>query len=224
MQANEEEAFTEKLKDLKAETCVLSDEKSILIQDIEEYKDLIAQKEEESQRLTDIIRAKNEAIIRERQLQEEEDKYFIPCSAEDKDDITYLEGIKPRLHNPRILSMLIWQTFYQKKLTSLCNNLLGTKTVCGIYKITDKIDSRCYVGQARDVSTRWKEHVKCGCGIDTPANHKLYEAMQKDGIWNFSFELLEECPKEQLNAREKDYIEIYDSYNYGFNQNRGISK
>jgi hypothetical protein len=61
-------------------------------------------------------------------------------------------------------------------------------------------------------------------GIDAPAGNKLYDAMQKDGVWNFSFELLEECPRASLNEKEKEYIEIYDSYNLGYNSNRGIGK
>jgi len=61
-------------------------------------------------------------------------------------------------------------------------------------------------------------------GIDTPASNKLYKAMIEDGLWNFSFEILEECPTAQLNEKEKYYIQLYKSYDYGFNNNRGISK
>jgi len=61
-------------------------------------------------------------------------------------------------------------------------------------------------------------------GIDTPASNKLYKAMIEDGLRNFSFEILEECPTAQLNEKEKYYIQLYKSYDYGFNNNRGISK
>ena len=71
---------------------------------------------------------------------------------------------------------------------------------------------------------RWNEHAKCGLGIDTPAGNKLYKAMQEYGLWNFSWEVLEECPKEKLNEREKYFIDLYDSYNYGYNSNKGVSK
>jgi len=36
-----------------------------------------------------------------------------------------------------------------------------------------------------------KQHCKCGLGIDASATNKLYNTMQKDGVWNFTFELLE---------------------------------
>ena len=74
------------------------------------------------------------------------------------------------------------------------------------------------------MADRWKQHAKCGLGIDTPASNKLYKAMQEDGINNFSWELIEKCPREQLNEKEKYYIELYDAYNFGYNSNVGIKK
>jgi hypothetical protein len=64
--------------------------------------------------------------------------------------------------------------------------------------------------------------MKCGLGIDTPASNKLYQAMKKDGIENFTFELLEECELKNLNEKEAFYIKLYDSYNFGYNSNTGI--
>jgi group I intron endonuclease len=106
-------------------------------------------------------------------------------------------------------------------MTTLCNNILGTKVVCGIYKITNLNTNLCYIGQAVDMATRWKTHCKCGLGIDTPQANKLYKAMQEDGVWNFSWELLEECPQSQLNEKEAEYIEIYQSKDYGYNTQAG---
>ena len=54
-----------------------------------------------------------------------------------------------------------------------------------------------------------------GLGAETPGRNKLYPAMAADGVENFTFEILEECPANQLNEREKFYIEFYDSNNYG---------
>ena len=82
----------------------------------------------------------------------------------------------------------------------------------------------CYIGQAADIAKRWKDHAKCGLGIDTPANNKLYKAMQEDGLWNFSWELLETCSRDLLNEKEAFYIDLYDSCSYGYNSNSGIKK
>lgn len=172
---------------------------------------------------------KTKAAIMEAQRKELEIKqklsfYCLSITEAEVADIRVLERIKPELKAPRILSMLIWSTYYQKPMTTLCNNVLGTNTVCGIYKITNQINDCCYIGQAVDVAKRWKDHVKCGLGIDTPANNKLYKAMKEDGVTNFSFELLETCSRAELDEKEKYYISLYQSKDYGYNSSAGNGK
>lgn len=162
-----------------------------------------------------------EANRREELVKANPELFTLPLNPADRTDIQTLEKIKGQLNNPRILSMLIWSTFFQKPMTTLCNNILGTKIICGIYKITNLNTNMCYIGQAVDIATRWKTHCKCGLGIDTPQSNKLYKAMQEDGVWNFSWELLEECPQSQLNEKEAEYIEIYQSKDYGYNTQAG---
>lgn len=174
----------------------------------------------------DKIRATRDAAIqalnKEKEIKERLSFYCLQTTEEEANDIKILEGIKPRLAKPRILSMLIWSTFYQKQMNALCTRVLGTeKDVCGIYKITNQITSEAYIGQAVDVATRWKEHAKCGLGIDTPASNKLYKAMLEYGITNFSWELLEACPREQLNEKEREYIDIYQTKAFGMNTTKG---
>lgn len=164
------------------------------------------------------------AMVREQEIKEQKEFYSLPISASDLFDIQALEAIKQKLSKPRILSMLIWQTYYQKQMTSLCNNVLGVNPICGIYKITNQLNNRCYIGQAVNVAERWKEHAKCGLGIDTPVGNKLYQAMQQDGIQNFTWELIEKCPAASLNEKEKYYIEFYQSKDYGYNTLAGNSK
>ena len=165
-----------------------------------------------------------QAQIKEREIKDQLSFYCLRPTENELDDIKALERVKPNLHQPRILCMLIWSTYFQKPMTALCNNVLGTAVVCGIYKITNQETGECYIGQAVDIAKRWKDHAKCGLGIDTPANNKLYKAIQEYGIWNFSWELLEKCSKEQLNEKEYFYIDLYDSKNYGYNSSSGIKK
>ena len=171
------------------------------------------------------IQATREAAItaqlKEQEVKEKSSFYCLTIKQTELDDIETLERIKPKLHNPRILSMLIWSTYFQKPMTTLCNNILGVKTITGIYKITNQKNGLCYIGQSVDISKRWKDHAKCGLGIDAPAGNKLYKDMQDFGIWNFSWELLEECPKEDLNEKEKFYIALYQSKDYGYNTVKG---
>ena len=176
----------------------------------------------------DGMRATRDAIIaariKEQEIKEKRSFYCLTIKNTELEDIKLLEKIKVQLNNPRILSMLIWTTYFQKPMTALCNNVLGTEDICGIYKITNQNNDMCYIGQSVDIATRWKSHAKCGLGIDTPAGNKLYKAMQEEGIWNFSWELLEKCPREELNKKENYYIELYKTYEYGYNSNIGVKK
>ena len=72
-----------------------------------------------------------------------------------------------------------------------------------------------------DVSKRWKDHCKCGLGIEASATNKLYNNMQKNGVWNFYFELLEECSRNLLNEKERFWIEMYQSDKFGLNTTKG---
>lgn len=47
--------------------------------------------------------------------------------------------------------------------------------------------------------------------------------MQEYGIWNFSWELLEKCDRDKLNERERYYIELYMSKDFGYNSNKGVN-
>ena len=185
-----------------------------IVNKIKEHKD-----ELEKIRLT--YSATKEAQRREEEMSLQSDFYSLHLTPIEQDTITLIEDLKPRIPEPRVLSMLIWTTYFQKQMTTLCNNVLGPNIVCGIYKITNKKSGLCYIGQATDVANRWKQHAKCGLGIDTPAQNKLYRAMQKEGLINFTFELLEMCPRSQLNEKEKYYIELYQAYDFGYNSTGG---
>ncbi len=178
--------------------------------------------EEQLQRVRNTRAAAIEAQKREQEIKERLSFYCLKLTTAELSDVKKLEELKPQLNNSRILSMLIWSTYFQKQMTNLCNNILGLSTVCGIYKITNQTNNMCYVGQSVNIAERWKQHAKCGLGIDTPIGNKLYRAMIQDGIWNFSFELLEKCPKEQLNEKEKYYIDLYQSSSYGYNSTIGV--
>ena len=162
------------------------------------------------------------AHLREKEIKENKTFYCLTPNENEIHDIKLLKELSNKLNNQRTLNMLIWSTYFQKSMTSLCNNVLGTNTVCGVYKITNQNNDMCYIGQSVDISTRWKNHAKAGLGIDTPANNKLYKAMQEEGLWNFSWELLEKCPREELNKKEKYYIGLYKTYEYGYNSNTGV--
>ena len=74
----------------------------------------------------------------------------------------------------------------------------------------------CYVGQAANVAERWKQHIKRGIGAETPTRNKLYPIMRSVGVENFTFELIEECDRVQLDAREDYWQDYFKAIEYGY--------
>ena len=163
-----------------------------------------------------------EARLREQEKKEKINFYKLSISNADLSDVKMLENLKASFHKPIVLSKLIWTQYFQKQMTQLCDRVFGKKIVCGIYKITNLITEQCYIGQSVNIQQRMKQHCKCGLGIEASSTNKLYNSMQKDGVWNFSFELLEECPRELLNQKETFWIDTYSSNIYGLNTMKGI--
>lgn len=89
----------------------------------------------------------------------------------------------------------------------------------GIYKIENTLNHKVYIGQSIHIQDRWKEHKREY--LKQNVTKKLYVAMQNNGIENFSFEVLEYCPIEKLNEREKYWIKKYDSIQNGYNMKEG---
>ena len=162
-----------------------------------------------------------QARLREQQKKDKLGFYKLSINDADLSDVKMLENLKASFHKPVVLSKLIWTQYFQKQMTELCDRVLGKKTICGIYKITNLLTEQCYIGQSVNISDRWKQHCKCGLGIEASATNKLYNSMQRDKIWNFTFELLEECPKELLNEKEHFWINMYQSDMFGYNSTKG---
>ena len=165
--------------------------------------------------------AAHEALLKEQEIKDNKDNYRLIPSQSDLADVRRLEIVKRELNKPRILSMLIWQTYWQPIAKKQFPNIIQAKTKCGIYKITNLTTDECYIGQAVDIYKRWNEHCKCGLGIDTPPGNKLYKAIQKYGLDNFTFEVLTECKQSELNEKEKYFIELYQANLFGYNGTGG---
>lgn len=90
----------------------------------------------------------------------------------------------------------------------------------GIYKITNLINGKCYIGQSVNIEKRWGEHITI---YNHPrcSNYHIYKAFRKYGIENFSFSVIEECKQALLNEREKFWIAQYDSFKHGYNMTIG---
>ena len=189
---------------------------------------ILAEIDEINAELDKIKKTRDAAIAaarKDQEIKENLSDYCIKLSINDIEDIKRLEEVKKIIHNQRVLSMLIWQTYISKPLKALAAKVLNsTSPVMGIYKITNIITDECYIGQSVNIAERFVEHAKCGLGIDTPAGNKLYKSMQEYGIHNFSWQLIEVCKREELNEKEKFFINLYNAVEFGLNSSKGIGK
>ena len=87
----------------------------------------------------------------------------------------------------------------------------------GIYKITNKINGKIYVGQSNDIYRRFYEHQTKGTSSRIPVD----VAIQKYGKDKFSYEVLEECSINELNQKETFWIKKLNAIKDGYNCSEG---
>ncbi|MCC5894830.1 MAG: GIY-YIG nuclease family protein [Alkalibacterium sp.] len=76
--------------------------------------------------------------------------------------------------------------------------------ISAIYKITNTINGRTYVGRSKNVYKRWGRHREDAKFRRLP----LYEDIRSFGIHNFAFSIIEECEPEMLDERELFYFKL----------------
>lgn len=90
-----------------------------------------------------------------------------------------------------------------------------------IYKITNKVNGKAYVGKTTDtVQVRWEEHLK-DSKRKRCVNRPLYRAIGKYGADAFAIETLEEADLDVLSEREIYWIEYFNTYSDGYNATSG---
>jgi len=94
-------------------------------------------------------------------------------------------------------------------MDEMIKRVTGGRDVSGIYKITYLRTGEAYIGKTTNIKKRWGEHCKSALDIGTIAHSSFHTRLKKDGLWNYTFEILEEVPKDQLTEREKFYISLY---------------
>lgn len=95
----------------------------------------------------------------------------------------------------------------------------------GIYKITNKINNKSYIGQSINIEQRIATHFWAAYKENLPSyNYHLYQAIRKYGKENFEVKILATVPKDKiklLNELEINFIKQYNSYHNGYNMNEG---
>lgn len=178
---------------------------------MEEYDTTITKKKEEIQNLIEQFKKDEEA-------RKESDFYRIVISSAAKNDIDKLKGVAAQLNNPATLYKLVWKEYVENGFNAMIGRVLGgDKDKSGIYKITNIKNQMVYIGQAVNIGSRWRTHVKRGLKAEEGTSNRLYTALWEEGVENFTFQVVEFCDRKDLTEREKFYISMYQSKEYGYN-------
>lgn len=90
-----------------------------------------------------------------------------------------------------------------------------------IYKITNDINGRIYIGKTLlSIERRWRQHCT-DSKKERCEKRPLYDAMNKYGIEHFHIEQVEECSIDVVNERERYWIEYFGSFKNGYNATKG---
>lgn len=94
---------------------------------------------------------------------------------------------------------------------------------CGvIYKITNLLNGKVYIGKTKNnPRDRWNRHCCLTSGSIGEWKMPIKKAIKKYGKNNFSFEVIESCPVDNLNSREIYWISYYKSNIEGYNVTSG---
>lgn len=93
-----------------------------------------------------------------------------------------------------------------------------------IYKATNLVNGKIYIGQTIDFKRRKRKHLSDSKKNDFKDTSVFHKAIRKYGESNFSWEIIEEVPSEELKEREIYWIQFFDSYiehNKGYNMTLG---
>jgi group I intron endonuclease len=98
-------------------------------------------------------------------------------------------------------------------------------TIYYIYKITNKINNKMYIGKSKNPASRFVRHLKISKNLSINDNHfqAIHGAIKKYGEENFVFEIIESCDSENASTKEKYWISNLKTQNkeYGYNLTSG---
>ena len=163
----------------------------------------------------------NEAIMRQRAIDERQDFYRVCLAPETANDVSVLNMARQNLKKPEIIDKIIYDNYISKPVLEMVKRVLQNTTCSGIYKITCLKTGEIYIGKSTDIKSRWQQHCKSAFNCGTIAHSLLHTKMKQYGIEQFTFEVVEQVPKDQLSEREKFYINFYQTKETGLNERNG---
>ena len=194
----------------------ISDQRAAAENFIQEYKSKQEVAEQEYKDILEILEdfrkrreVVNQQVLREKEAQENTDFYRIQLTDNEIEDLKIIKEIEHKFNNKEILHKAAFDCYIRRPLQEMEKRVLNGRKPSGIYIITYIPTGEIYIGKSTDINNRWQEHCKSAYGVGTIAHSSLHTKMARDGIWNFTFQVLEEVPKEKLGEREKYWIEQY---------------
>jgi len=82
--------------------------------------------------------------------------------------------------------------------------------------ILNTVNGKIYIGKSINIERRWKEE------LNGQLNDHIKRSMDKYGITNFKFSVILECEAEELDEKEKFYIDFYNSHHRDFGYNKTL--
>ena len=184
----------------------------------EEFKEEILKELEDYRAKRAVV---NEAILRERELNEKKDFYRIQISETDIHDIKKLKEIGETIQRKEIIAKIIWEVIASRPTAEMIKRITGGRNIAGIYKVTYIPTGESYIGKTTNMRNRLRNHVATAIGLEKAASSTFHTHMEKNGFWNYTWEVLEEVDRAQLGEREKYWIDFYGTKEYGLNQKSG---
>lgn len=208
-QEHTETAQTEYLNTIKE----MSEEVATQLQAYQEELVLLEYAIADKQAIVTAAVAANKRAVK---METEQNFYKLNLTEDDLKEIARLREVLPYLRDSEPLNKVIWKVYYEKPYTDLVGRVIGPGAHTGIYRITNTKNNMCYVGQAANLAERWRQHIKRGVGAEAPTKNKLYPAMMSFGVENFTFEVIEECDRADLDAREDYWQDYFHAKDFGY--------
>lgn len=208
-------------RDLRSIEDEIDNEFNLILQNYTDKCGVIEVEEQELRAALAARRKQYEDYIAPLQLLEKEQMeklfYCLQVPETEHADIHYLLNVvSPQVRNRDVIPKVVWAEYLQKPAQDLMKRI-EAKDQPGIYKITNVKTNKCYVGKSTKVRQRLIDHIKGSLGISTISDQLIHHAMLEEGLWNWTFEIVCYCDKDDLGDKEKFYIENYKAREYGYN-------